>query len=211
MDMTYDIVILGEDETLAITLHTRQCEDRIAEAAHAMINKHRATIVNLESDTPQLCVIETMFITGVKDKGRIRMCECVDTNGPGGWVPKVRTRVLSSGARAAVGENGTVVIACDNCGSPNPITRITCETCSESLWDTLRQRLFDKNRRLRSALKSGNELVVGQMRHEIATTIDGLGEVDKSKWSVGPTGQAVYTGSLQAKERDVDGGDGDED
>ena len=198
--MYYDAVVIGDEDERVISIHRRDCDGRVTEAAMALLNRHQAVIIDLE------------------DKQRIRSHDCCD------GVPAIKgySDEARDGTRVKVNRGGAVIIdkdreryiVCAHCYHANPVSRVTCINCTENLWAGLEQRLYDMNRRLRYALKNHDGMTSAATRHQISLIMVNLPPEERGKWRLTEFGTAmrtIYKSALdEATEMEGRGDEGEE-
>ena len=216
--MYYDAVVIGDEDERVISIHRRDCDGRVTEAAMALLNRHQAVIIDLEAGTLLTARMEAMLITEIKDKQRIRSHDCCD------GVPAIKgySDEARDGTRVKVNRGGAVIIdkdreryiVCAHCYHANPVSRVTCINCTENLWAGLEQRLYDMNRRLRYALKNHDGMTSAATRHQISLIMVNLPPEERGKWRLTEFGTAmrtIYKSALdEATEMEGRGDEGEE-
>jgi hypothetical protein len=180
----YCTVIVGihGSKSQQATVHSHWCGSIIEDVCEAMLTGNRAIAAYLDGDDPVSVKVEIGIIAGTNGVP-IKWHKC-KVEEP---VNK-RYRVNSGGAISVTAVKSERKIGCTYCGAPNPVQRMNCTGCGESLYDSMSHRMAEYNRRLREGIKEHDQRLVAISRQMIMIAVNAVG--DDGRWSVDENGFA---------------------
>ncbi len=180
----------GEPDQEA-TIHSKWCRTVIENAIEYMAMGNKAVIAMLDSDKPSAIAVELMLIAGCRvNKITNHTCTPVEQ-------PYQIYRVNSGGAILTT--NGKRMIVCSYCGTINPMMKVVCVNCTESLYQGLDDRLYEYNRRLREGIRENDRRLISISKQSIIHTVNMVGW--KTGWVIDANGYAKRKSDVNKREK----------